>query len=67
MSCSIPLAIKSAVASAREEINQERWCKIGNDYRLKLIRVILNIFADGPTNVENTFLSCLHDSKYYTL
>lgn len=30
MTCSIPLAIRSAIASARGEINQEKWFKFGN-------------------------------------
>ncbi|KAF2900359.1 hypothetical protein ILUMI_05828 [Ignelater luminosus] len=52
LACSVPIAIRQAVASARKEAdaNASKWYPIS-----------------GPSDVENTFLNSLHDYKQYTL
>ncbi|KAJ8955360.1 hypothetical protein NQ318_003457 [Aromia moschata] len=52
LSVSIPLAIRQAVASVREEVdkNASKWYPF-----------------DGPSTVENTFMNCQHDYRHYTL
>ncbi|KAG5869882.1 hypothetical protein JTB14_025532, partial [Gonioctena quinquepunctata] len=52
LSVSVPLAIRQAVATAREEADPSasKWYPI-----------------NGPSTVENTFVNCLHEYSQYTL
>ncbi|EFA11446.2 uncharacterized protein LOC656938 [Tribolium castaneum] len=52
LACSVPLAIRNAVASARKETRNscDEWYPFS-----------------GPSTVEDVFTNCLHDFKQYTL
>lgn len=71
MSCSLPLAIRNAVASARADadVHADRWYAIGKrKYDLKFFKLVIYVFvSDGPSTVENTFINSLNHYKDYLL
>jgi xanthine dehydrogenase/oxidase len=70
LACSVPLAIRNAVASVRTEANKtcEKWYPFCKRFNLKYLSVLhFFVITGGPSTVENVFLNCLHNYKHYTL